>query len=472
MRNSGLASQLPDGPRLPSVVQLLATWIRPGTTLLNLRRRYGRRFTVQMPFQPPFVILSDPDEIKQLFTAPPEAIHPGEGARVLEPIVGRNSLILLDEAPHLEHRRLLLPAFHGERMQELAGLMGELVDREVAGWPVDERLRLHPHLQRLTLEIILRAVFGLERGPRLDELRAALTEVLTFGESPLSVLPAAHRFERWVPSLRRFRRMMDRTDELVFAQLGERRADPGGEHRDILSILLGAHHEDGSAMSDQEVRDELMTALVAGHETTASQLAWAFVHLARAPDVVAALRAELDAGEGDAYLSATINEIMRLRPVLPNAEPRLTMRPYEIGGVEYPAGVALIASAYLVHRDPELYPDPLAFRPERFLGVAPGTYTWLPFGGGRRRCIGAGFALQEMKIVLAAVLRRYELDPGTALERTARRGITFSPAGGAMVILRRRASGYQYRNGASETDQGAGPLPAAAAVAGGPGRDG
>lgn len=436
---------LPPGPRLPAALQLLATWKRPGVSLERLRQRYGTRITVRLPFQPPFVMLSDPDEIKELFTAPPEVLHPGEGARVLEPIVGSNSVILLDETPHLEQRKLLLPAFHGEKMQRLTGLMTELARREVESWPLGQPVVLHPRLQRLTLEIILRAVFGLERGARLDELRDLLTRVLTFSESPLSVLPALRRLDRWLPQLRRFNDLIGRVDGLIFELIDTRRGEPDGGREDVLSVLLHARHEDGSTMSPQELRDELMTALVAGHETTASQLAWAFERLAHEPAVTARLTGELDAGEEE-YLVATIHEILRLKPVLPNAEPRLVKQPVKIGGHEYPPGVALLASAFLVHHDPSLYPEPYALRPERFLGTAPATYTWIPFGGGRRRCLGASFALQEMKIVLREVLTRYELEaPGEAPEPTGRRSITFSPARGATVILRGRAGVREHR---------------------------
>jgi cytochrome P450 len=451
-------SDLPRGPRLPRALQLVATWKRPAGSLERLRQRYGKRFTVRIPFQPPFVMLSDPDDIKELFTASPEAIHPGEGARVLEPTVGSHSVILLDEGVHMEQRKLLLPAFHGERMQRLMGLMTELAEHEVASWPLDEPVQLHPRLQSLTLEIILRAVFGLEQGPRLDELRGALKEILVFAESPLSVLPPVTRVVgRFVPSLRRIGRASERADRLIFELVEERRvaAADNGHGDDVLAMLLAARHEDGTPMSDQEIRDELMTALVAGHETTASQLAWAFEQLAREPRVVTRLVEEADGG--DDYLMATIYEVMRLRPVLPNAEPRLTKQPVEIGGVRYPAGVSLLACAFLVHRDPEIYPQPHAFRPERFLeqpqpddpggaesGAAgsrvakPGTYTWIPFGGGRRRCLGASFALQEMKVVIRAVLRRFELVPAGAPETTGRRSITFSPSRGATVVLRER----------------------------------
>ena len=429
--------QLPPGPKVPGFVQMIATWKRPAVSVERLRRRYGPRVTVKLPFQPPFVILSDPNDIKELFTAPPEAVHPGEGARILEPIVGRNSVILLDEGPHLEQRKLMLPAFHGEKMQRLSGLMTELAERELASWPREQPFELHSRLQRVTLEIILRAVFGLEQGRRLDELRDVVADVLVFSESPLSVIQGAQQKLRWTPPVRRLNALGKRTDELIFGLIEERRAERDSEQRDdVLAMLLQARHEDDSPMSPQELRDELVTALVAGHETTASQLAWAFEALSRHPEVAARLTAEIDAGETDEYLTATVNEILRLKPVLPNAEPRLTKQPIEIGGFTYPAGVALIASAILVHHDPEIYPEPFAFRPERFLGRQPGTYTWLPFGGGRRRCLGASFALLEMKIVLRAVLARCEVLPvGQRPERTRRRSITFSPSRGATVRL-------------------------------------
>jgi cytochrome P450 len=428
---------------VPAALQLLGTWTRPIASLERLRK-YGKRVTVQLPFQPPFVLLWDPDDIKELFQSPADAVHPGEGARILEPIVGRNSVILLDEDAHLSQRKLLLPAFHGERMQRLRGVMSELAEREVSSWPVDQAVALHPRLQRLTLEIILRAVFGLERGQRLEELRDLLTEVLAFGESPISVLPAMQKALSWTKTQRRFQAGMTRADRLIFELIEERRAEAvagedTAEHDDVLAMLLAARHEDGSPMSQQELRDELMTALVAGHETTASQLAWAFERLSHEPAVQASLAEEIDRGEGDEYLAATIHEILRLRPVLPNAEPRLTKREVEIGGYRYPAGIVLLASAYLVHHDPAVYPEPSAFRPERFVGKTPGTYTWLPFGGGRRRCLGASFALEEMKIVLRAVFARLDLAPaGPIPETTRRRGITFSPRGEATVVPTRR----------------------------------
>jgi hypothetical protein len=350
-------------------------------------------------------------------------------------------VILLDEAPHLQQRKLMLPAFHGEKMQRLAGLMTELTDREVHSWPLGQPVKLHPRLQRLTIEIILRAVFGLDSGPRLDDLRDGLTGVLEFTENPLSVLPPLQRATRWFGPFKRFQQIRARTDELIFDLIDERRAQGDSDGDDVLAMLLQARHEDGSPMSAQELRDELMTALVAGHETTASQLAWTFERLAREPRVVRLLVQEIDEGDSEDYLTATINEVLRLKPVLPNAEPRLTKKPITIGGFEYPPGVALLASAYLVHHDPAIYPEPKALRPERFLDKPPGTYTWIPFGGGRRRCLGASFALLEMKIVVRSVFSRFDVAPAlAAAEPTGRRSITFSPVGGATVVLSERAA--------------------------------
>jgi cytochrome P450 len=443
-------------------MQLLGAWSRPTAFLDRCRARYGKRFTLRFPLQPPFVVLSDPQDIKELFTAPPDVLHPGEGAVLLEPIIGANSVILLDEGPHLEQRKLMLPAFHGERMERLAGLVRELALDEIASWPKSVEVELHPRLQRLTLEIILRAVFGLERGERLEALREVLTAALKFTESPLSLIPLRPGpFERFVLGggpVARLMRLTSEADALIFELIDDRRRGGDTGNADVLAMLLEARHEDGSAMSPQELRDELMTALVAGHETTASQLAWAFAELSHEPGVQGRLCEEASAGDEDAYLTATINEVMRRRPVLPNAEPRLVKKPVSIGAFEYPTGVVLTANAYLVHHDPTIYPDPYQLRPERFLDEQPGTYTWLPFGGGRRRCLGASFAQLEMKIVLAAALSRYRLRPASlSRELPRRRSITISPSRGARVILE------DFRSGSEESGANAASLAARSA---------
>ena len=426
---------LPPGPRMPTLLQGMGWWNRPTAFMERCRKRYGKRFTIRLPNQPPFVMISEADQIRELFTAPPEVLHPGEGARVLEPVVGSFSVILLDEGPHLEQRKLLLPAFHGEKMQKLSGLMEKLAREEVESWPRRRPVELHPRLQALTLEIILRAVFGLDAGERLDALRTKLNEVLEFGNSPLSVNPELMRYFGRYGTFARFAKAKAEADELIHDLIEERR-EAREERDDILSLLLEARHEDGSEMSHDELRDELLTALVAGHETTASELAWAFERLAREPRVLRRLHEELDEdGDEDTYLTAVIQEVLRRRPVLPQAEPRLVKQPVEVGGWRYEPGVVLAANAWLIHHDPDVYPDPFAFRPERFFEEPPGTYTWIPFGGGRRRCLGASFAMLEMKLVLKAALAGDTLERAAEPERTRRRSITISPRDGAPTVL-------------------------------------
>ena len=439
-------ASLPPGPAAPPLIQGMAMWTRPLASLERYRARYGKRFTVRLPFTPPFVLHTDPEHVKEIYTAPPDVLHPGEGARVLEPLVGRHSVILLDGDAHMEQRKLMLPAFHGERMERLEQLVGEVAEAEVAGWGRDE-IELLPRLSALTLEIILRAVFGLDPGPRLDSLRDELTRLLAYGGSPITLVPGPEDRERMERQLGLFNRagplkgfldVRRRIDHLIGEQIDERRAAGEADRDDVLAMLLEARHEDGSEMTDQELRDELMTLLVAGHETTASTLAWAFERLSREPDALARLTEEVRSGDGDEYLVATIQETLRRRPVLPNTAPRLVKRPVTVGGWDYEPGVSLVANAYLLHHDADIYPDPYAFRPERFVGTKPGTYTWIPFGGGRRRCLGMSFAMLEMRIVLREALRAYELRPvGAAHEPPARRNISIRPARGSRVGLAR-----------------------------------
>ncbi|HET6997349.1 MAG TPA: cytochrome P450 [Solirubrobacterales bacterium] len=435
----GARSALPPGPSQPAAMQLAGFWTRPLAYLERCRERYGKRFTIRLPATPPFVMLTDPDQVKQVFTAPPDVLRPGQGARSLEPVVGSNSVILLDEGAHMEQRKLMLPAFHGERMERLTGLMEEVTAEEVAALPRETPVALHPRMQDLTLKVILRAVFGLDPGARFDALRERLQRMLEFGDRPISLVPPKpdsflmQTLERVGPFVK-FVRMQEEVDEILFALIAERRAaEAGGD--DVLAMLLEAKHEDDSPMSEQEIRDELLTLLVAGHETTASSLAWTFSRLVHEPAVLGRLVEEIDAGE-EAYVTATIQETLRARPVLPNVAPRLVVKPIEVGGWDYQPGCSLVANGYLIHHDPDIYPDPYSFRPERFLDESPGTYTWIPFGGGRRRCLGASFALLEMKVVLRALLGTCELRAaGDGVEVAQRRNITVSPSGGAQVVL-------------------------------------
>jgi len=439
-----MGQKLPPGPRAPSLIQGMAFWTRPLSFLERSRARYGKRFTLRLFATPPFVTITEPDQIKEIYTAPPDVLQPGVGARVLTPLVGSHSVILLDGASHMEQRKLMLPAFHGERMTRLTDLVTRVTAEELDAWE-PEVARLHPRFQELTLEIILRAVFGLDPGPRLDALRKSLTGLLSYGDSPLTLIPPPEDeaiLERNLARLNRvgpLKGFLDRRNEvdaLLAEQIAERRASTDSERDDVLEMLLAAQHEDGTPMTAKELRDELMTLLVAGHETTASTLAWTFSRLAREPRALAELTAEVESEDDGPYLTATIQESLRSRPVLPNTAPRYVAKPITVGGWDYEPGCSLVANAYLVHHDPDIYPDPYTFRPERFLDSKPGTYTWIPFGGGRRRCLGSSFAMLEMRIVLAEALRRFDLKaPGPEPELAKRRNITIYPGNGARVAL-------------------------------------
>ena len=318
----GTRAKLPPGPRQPSAFQTIAWWARPISFLERCRAEYGNVFTFRLLGTPPFVMIADPAQVKDVFTASPEVLHPGEGARILEPVVGKRSVLLLDEQEHLSQRKLMLPAFHGEKMQRLVSTMQEIADQETAAWPVGQPIELHSRFQALTLEVILRAVFGLDAGPQLDGLRARLGELLDISAKPATMIPFLQRGKEW----ERFERIRSEADSMIFDLIDRRRAeDEAGD--DILSMLLEARHEDDSPMSAQELRDELMTLLVAGHETTASELAWAIERLAREPGVVKRLHEEIDAGDDDAYVTATINETLRRRPVLPTRSEPAAVRP-------------------------------------------------------------------------------------------------------------------------------------------------
>jgi cytochrome P450 len=294
-------------------------------------------------------------------------------------------------------------------------------------------------MQSLTLEVILAAVFGLRSGPRLDQLRVALTGMLDFGMSPLSLLPPARRAPFGRGPWARFLEIRAQADDLIYSEIRDRRDQCDGGGSEIINSLVAARHEDGSPMTDVEIHDELMTLLVAGHETTATQLAWALERLTRSPEVLSRLVAAVDEGDGDPYMTAVIRESLRLRPVLLNAAPRTVKKPIEVGGITYEPRVHLLPSAWLVQHDPDVYPEPYAFRPERFLESDPGTYTWIPFGGGRRRCVGASFAQMEMAIVLRELLRASEVSAGIdGPEATVRRAITVTPARGGETVLTAR----------------------------------
>ena len=358
---------------------------------------------------------------------------------MLKPIVGSRSLLLLEGADHLAHRKLMLPAFHGERMRSYQPLVEEIVDAEIDSWPLNEEFTIHPRMQAITLEVILRVVFGVADGPRLEKLRVVLAKVLAETASPFAQLIglASRRFGGRGPWAK-FEGQLKAVDELLYAEIADRRAEGGHEERDdILSVLMVARFEDGEGMTDTDLRDQLMTLLLAGHETTATALAWTFDLLLRHAEPLQRLRDSLEAGE-DEYLRATISESLRLRPVVPLAGRRLA-EDLVADGLTLPAGTDVTPAIWLAHTRPDVYPEPFAFKPERFLEDAPDTYAWIPFGGGIRRCIGAAFAEFEMRIVLREVLTRCELRKASPTpEKIGRRNITLSPRDGTPVVLTAR----------------------------------
>jgi cytochrome P450 family 135 len=406
--------------------------------MTDCARRYGDMFTLKIANEGTWVFVTDPDAVKQIFTGDPRLLHAGEANVVLLPVLGSHSLLLLDEDAHITQRKLMLPSFHGERMRGYEQTMAEVATREFERWPDGAPLSAWPTMQAITLEVIMRTVFGVTDADRLRRLGDALQSSLSWTADPKRMARLALLGPQRIAERGTLRKALQPTDDLIFEEIRARRDAPDlAERDDVLSLLLQARHEDGSEMSDQELRDELMTLLVAGHETRATALAWALEALARHPAVLSRLREEVDAGE-DAYLDAVVKEILRLRPVIALVLRRLT-EPMEIGGRLLPAGANVAPCIYLIHRRADVYPDPRAFRPERFLERPPGTYTWIPFGGGVRRCLGASFAQFEMKVVLRELVTRLDLRAARPKgERRVRRAIIFAPERGGEIVAARR----------------------------------
>lgn len=404
---------------------------RPHGFLERCRRRYGDVFTVNIAPYGRMVFLADPALIRQVFTGPTHLFHVGGvRGRVLSPLLGEHSLLLLDEDEHMRERKLMLPAFHGEALRRYPELIEEIAEEQVRGWPVGEPMSLRPRMQAITLEVILRLVIGVRDPDALGRLRDLLGRLLDQPTTLLFLATAANRDLSWFPPWRRFLEIRARADELIHMEIARRRADPSGE--DILSLLVQAS---GQSLTDAELRDELMTLLIAGHETTATALAWAFERLTRHPAVLARLR------EGDpSFLDAVIKETLRVRPVVMEVGRDITEHA-QIGEWDLPAGTRVMSSIALVQKAEQHWPDPLAFRPERFLDTQPAPYTWIPFGGGPRRCIGASFATTEMASIIPVVLRHFDLVPDRPEpERSQTRNVTQVPARGARVVLSARAS--------------------------------
>jgi cytochrome P450 len=437
---------LPPGPRAPTLVQTLAWAIAPTWVMDRCARRLGEAFTLTFfPSGMKLVVVSSPEAVKAVFTAPPELAPSAAGDSPVRPVMGPSSVIVLTGAEHMRQRKLLLPPFHGERMREYEQTIVQATRSDMQTWPLERPMRLQERTRAITLEVILRAVFGVE-AERMAALRTAIAGLLA-PVNPLRLLVIAlSRPTRERPT-GAFGRALDRLDAVIYDELAQRRAQPDlAERTDILSLLMQARDEQGEPMRDDELRDELVTLLLAGHETTATSVAWAIERLVRNPQQLQRLVAEIDAGPdgGDRYMTAVVNETLRVRPVVPIVA-RMLKGELVLDGWRLPAGTRVTPSIYLTNRNARSYEQPERFLPERFLDSAPDTFAWIPFGGGIRRCIGASFAQLEMKLMLRTMLS--ELAPSVPRTRfvrgrgewNRRRAITLVPARGARVVWSRRA---------------------------------
>jgi cytochrome P450 family 135 len=431
-----VSAALPPGPRMPSALQAVGWARRPFPFMRRCRERYGEIFRMRILHSGDWVFLCDPGDVKRVFTAPPASMGVALANPLLLPVLGSRSLMLLEEPDHMSRRRLMLPPFHRERMDGDVEMMAEVTRGEVGRWPVGEPFELWPRMQAITLEVIMRTVFGPGDPGRLRPVRAALTRLTEALNNPKRLSRLAALGPRWIAHSAGFRGAMAPVEEALLAEVDRRRREDEDGPRDIVSMLIEARHEDGSPLGERELRDELMTLLTDG--PTSSSLAWAFERLLRHPDKLARLREEIDAGESSAYMDAVVQETLRLCPPVPVVARRL-LAPMELGGYTLPAGTTVAPCVYLIHRDQRFYPRPLAFLPERFLERPPGTYTWIPFGGGVRRCLAASYAELEMKRVLRTVLSTVELRPvGGGSERATRSAISFSPDKRTRVVAEPR----------------------------------
>jgi cytochrome P450 family 135 len=419
---------LPPGPKLPTAVQTVLFMAAKTWAAQRWQHRYGDVFALRIAPAGDAVVLARPEHIREVFAGPADVFHAGEGNAILGPIMGEHSVLLLDEKEHLAARKRVMAAFHGAAVKSWSEVIERLTADSVAQWPRNRPFAVHPKLNDISLEVILRIVFGMADGERLRELRPLLKKLVQIG--PVIFLgwlyPQLMRYGPW----RRFDKVKQAADALIHAEISERRAATDLDERtDVLSKLLVAAPE----QSDQELRDHLITLLLAGHETTASTLAWTLHDLARNPQLLARAQRAADENDDD-YLEAVVKESMRLRPVISVVARRLA-KPVRVAGYDLPAGVVVFPSIQRVHRTPAVYPSPDEFRPERFLGSNPPPATWIPFGGGIRRCLGAALAMVEAQAVLKVVLRTVDISPVGRPEWSKTRNITMVPARGARVVI-------------------------------------
>jgi cytochrome P450 family 135 len=428
------SSEVP-GLRLPRPLQSWLGLSRPFQARLSMQRRFGPVFQTNDTIAGRVFHIADQELIEQIFKWKPADYNVGEPRQLMEPVTGPSSILLLDGNRHMRMRKLMLPPFHGEAIAGFADLIEQIANREIDGWRPGARICTRTTAQAVTMEVIIKAVFGITEPGRVAEMKRLLPRLSSI--NPILALERVRKDLGPLSPWGRFVRVRDRVDEMVYEEIERRRAaGEAGGGEDILALLLAARDEDGDRLSDRELRDELITILLAGHETTATSIGWAFERLLRTPSALERLTAEVQAGESSDYMDAVIKETLRVRPVVTEVF-RAPARPTRLGGYLFEQGSQLAASIMLVQYDPDLYPpDPQAFRPERFLEGAPERYTWIPFGGGVRRCLGAAFAQLEMKVVISAILRRARLRAARAADEKPRfRGVTVMPSRGGEAVV-------------------------------------
>jgi cytochrome P450 len=433
-----LKGELPPSGPFPSILQTAGGWYLPYAYPEYCHAHLGDRFTVYPLHKPPLVFLSDPQEIRAVLSTPSTALHPGAGAEVLTPLIGDRAFMLLEEDAHIYGRKAITPAFHQRMVREQTVMLEDMVAREIATWPLGAAFATHPCIRALTLRIILRAIFS-DTDAALGPLHQHLMEMLSVSSSLLLQERRLRHLPGWRTTWSRFACQRRDVEGLIYGRINQRRAEGVTQPRDLLDMLLCAENADGSPMPDRKIRDNLMAMIVAGHETTTGELAWALQLLAHNPDVQDRLIEEIDGGGGEEYLTATVHETLRRKPVFLFAIPRKVIEPVEIGGWTYRPGVHLAACTYLMHHNPELYPEPQRFRPERFIGQTQQARTWLPWGGGRKHCLGRHFALLEVQSILREVLAGKRVLPaGDRVEAPRWRSAILVPRSGGRVILSER----------------------------------
>ena len=434
LEDSDAGISLPPGPRRPATIQT-AQWVyRPTEFMEGCRAAFGPVFTARLGPLRNAIFLSDPAYVKSVLTGDPDLLSTGDINGIFRPIIGPHSILILDGARHLEQRRLLLPPFHGESLRRYEEVMREVTESEIESWPTGRRIPILPRMHAISIEILLRAVLGIRDDQRRERLRDLLPRFLELSQSSSVFMP----FLRTNLGRRSWGRLMSAIEDLdaeLYDEIRLRRAAANGHGAsdDVLSLLVASSHQDGSPLSDEELRDELITLLVAGYETTSGALALGIEEIARHPEVMEGLQGNREV-DPDHYAEATVREALRIKPVLPIVGRKLR-RPARLGPYALPRGAVLIPCAYLLHRETAMYPDPEEFRPERFLGPAPGSYSWIPFGGGIRRCVGASFALLQMQTVLKLMFGKLDVQPGGRPEPVRRRSVSVAPARGGQVIV-------------------------------------